>query len=85
MAYPPLWQPDARQPHSASRDWRGLLGSGVAGLLTLAMVMLVIAMIWFLVMVFTADDDGQSGPPRGLTGAPAGEQGIGQAIRSESR
>jgi hypothetical protein len=49
------------------------------------MVMLVIAMIWFLVMVFTADDDGQSGPPRGLTGAPAGEQGIGQAIRSESR
>jgi hypothetical protein len=46
------------------------------------MVFVLIAMIAFLVLVFTSDGDGEPHNLPEFVGAPAGENGIGQAVEA---
>lgn len=86
MALAPFWQPDPPQPRRALADWRGLLAYGVGGVVTVMIVSVLIAMIIFLILVFTADgDSGDASDARSIVGSPAGEQGIGPAVRDGAR
>ena len=85
MARGPFWEPDPASPRRGPSDWRGILGLGAGGLLAAVMVGILIAMIVFLVLVFTADGDGDPKDAPNFIGAPAGEGNFGDAVRSGDR
>ena len=83
MALPPVWQPDPKPPRRLLSDWQGLLGFGIGGFVALVMIGVLIVMIAFVVLIFTGDGDAED--VKGILGAPAGEQGIGQAVERGDR